>query len=732
VQTDTAKNLIGQPLSRTDGPLKVTGKTPYAEDLRVDNLAYGYLVTSTIARGRINKMDLSAAAALPGVLKIYTAADVKGRVKPTTSQPNVGFGPSKFYPMQDDRIVYAGQIIGFVVAETYETAREAARRIRVDYSAEPVAASFDSPQARTLTLEEAGVGNSNLSKGNVTAALEQAAHRVDADYETSPQVHNSMELYSSTCFWENGKLIFHEPSQWLGVMQHGLAEQFGLNPEDVIIRSPYVGGGFGGKGALVPRMALAALAARDLKRPIRSVDTRAQGFITIGHRAETRHRIQLGATAEGKLTAYRHESWETTSRSDVVSMNGAYNTARLYQCENMESRLNVTEVDRATPAAMRSPPEVPFVFPLECAMDELAYKAGIDPVDFRLQNDAKKDPITGNPFTSRSLDECYRQAAEQFGWRRRTAQPGSMRDQDWHIGWGCASTLYPTYLGAATARVSISQHGKALVAVASHDMGTGAYTVLGQIAAEKLGIPPAAVTVELGDSRFPPAPYSGGSITTGIVGSAIVVACETIRRRLGNQPGSIFALLEASGQGFIEEIGQWFPPSFKPDSIAALYKGRVHGGGGGWMEGRLAYAFGAHFVEVAVHRLTREIRMRRSVSAFAAGRIINEKTARSQLMGGVIWGISSALHEKIELDMPNARYVNDNLGEYLIPVNADIGTVDIIMVPEVDDTVGPLGVKGIGELGNVGMDAAVANAVFHATGKRIRHLPIRIEDLLPG
>ena len=730
MSAESAKPLIGEPLPRVDGRLKVTGKAPYAEDLPVKNLAYGHLVTSRIARGRITKMDINAAKALPGVLAIYTWQDVKGKFKPTTSSGKGGYGPSAFFPMQSDQIIYAGQIIGFVVANTAEIAREAARRVAVEYATEPSAASFDSPRGRTLTVEEAGGGNSHLTKGDVTAALRTAAQVVEADYETSGQVHAAMELYSSTCYWEDGKLIFHEPSQWVGVKQYGLAEQFGLNPEDVIIRSPYVGGGFGGKGALTPRMALAALAAKELKRPIRSTDTRSQGFITIGHRAETRHRLVLAASEDGALSAYRHESWETTARHDLVSMNGSHNTARLYNCPNIETRLNVTEVDRTTPAAMRSPPEVPFVFPIECAMDELAYKLGMDPVELRLRNEPSVDPVNGNPFTSRSLTECYRQAAEQFGWRKRDPRPGRMREGDWQLGWGCASTLYPTYFGPGTARVSVSQHGKVLVSVASHDMGTGTYTVLAQIAAEALAVPVSAVTVELGDSRFPPAPCSGGSMTTGVIGSAITTACAAIRRKLGDQPGNILELLAVDGRGSIEELGQWLPPGAKQEAMTALYQGRLQAGGGAWMEGRTAYAFGAHFVEVAVHRLTREIRMRRSVSAFAAGRIINERTARSQLMGGVIWGISSALHEKLELDPHHARYVNDNLGEYLISANADIGRVDIILVPEVDDTLGPIGVKGVGELGNVGMDAAVANAVFHATGKRIRRLPIRIDDLI--
>jgi xanthine dehydrogenase YagR molybdenum-binding subunit len=398
---------------------------------------------------------------------------------------------------------------------------------------------------------------------------------------------------------------------------------------------------------------------------------------------------------------------------------------------------------------MRSPPVVPYIYALESAMDELAIKLNLDPVELRRINDSSTD-ATGKQWSSRSLMKCYDEASARFGWSKRSPQPGSMRDGNWLIGWGCASAVYPTHVGAAAARVWLMANGKARVQIAAHDLGTGAYTVIGQIAAERLGIPLSSVSVELGDSDLPPAPVAGGSNTTASACSAVLKACEAIHSRLlapssdgrssGDSStvgsGALGARQPDLEQGFsrlgvaaIEEYAEYLPPGGKPDSIKNLYAGAPFLTGGSKGE-KLMYATGAEFVEVRVHALTREIRVPRIVGAFAAGRLMNTRTARSQYMGGMIWGISSALHEATEIDPRNARYVNSNLADYLVPVNADIGEVDVILVPEKDDFVNPVGVKGLGELGNVGTAAAVANAVHHATGVRVRQLPIRIEKLL--
>jgi xanthine dehydrogenase YagR molybdenum-binding subunit len=379
---------------------------------------------------------------------------------------------------------------------------------------------------------------------------------------------------------------------------------------------------------------------------------------------------------------------------------------------------------------------VPYLFPLESAIDELAVKLGMDPIELRRRNDTMKEPIKGLPYTSRSLMECFDEAAERFGWSRRAPTPGSMHEGDWLIGWGCASTCYPTALTPATARVTLWKDGRVKVETAAHDLGTGAYTALAQVAAERLGVPVEQVTMSMGDSDLPPSPVAGGSTTTASVSSAIAKGCDEIRAKLGlNEAGAIepstrSAGFERLGVSVIEEYAEFVPHGVKPEGIDKLYAGHSVFTGGAMMDDRIQYAFGAEFVEVRIHTRTREVRVPRVHGAFAAGHIVNPKTAHSQLMGGLIWGVSSALHEATEMDLRTARYINDNFADYLVPVNADIEDVSVILVPERDTRVNPLGIKGLGELGNVGTNAAVANAVYHATGRRIRDLPIRLEKLL--
>ena len=428
----------------------------------------------------------------------------------------------------------------------------------------------------------------------------------------------------------------------------------------------------------------------------------------------------------------------------------------MYDYGSVATKVNIVHADRNTPGFMRSPPELPYMFALESAMDELALALDMDPVELRRVNDTMKDPINGRPYSSRSLMQCFDAAAQAFGWRNRSPAAGSMRDGDWLVGWGCATACYPTHIAPAAVRVRLTPDGAARVSIAAHEIGNGAYTVIGQAAAERLGLSPDKVTVLLGDSALPAGPVAGGSNTTASATTAVVKACDAIRAKLfgaasaggplegkavsdfaltdghitaGNLSTPLDAVFGQQGLGVIEEYAESVPRGLPPDAIEKLYHGRTSQTGGPKGE-KVAFAFGAHFVEVRVHAQTREIRVPRAVGAFAAGRIMNPRTARSQLMGGMIWGISAALFEETEIDKRAARYVNDNLADYLIPVNADIQTIDVILVPETDDWINPLGVKGLGELGDVGLNAAVANAVYHATGIRIRELPIRLEKLL--
>ncbi|RVB38417.1 xanthine dehydrogenase family protein molybdopterin-binding subunit, partial [Mesorhizobium sp. M7A.F.Ca.CA.001.16.1.1] len=507
------------------------------------------------------------------------------------------------------------------------------------------------------------------------------------------------------------------------------------------------------------RTAIVAVAARRIGRPVRCVVNRMQAFGTQTYRAETRHRIRMGAGKDGRITAFGHEAWEVTSRPDPYVVGGTSATARMYNYGAVLTHVSLVHADRNTPGYMRSPPETPYVYALENAMDEMAVALGMDPVEFRRINEPEKEPIGGKPFSSRSLIKCYDQAAEAFGWSKRDPRVGSMRDGDWLVGMGCATAIYPTAAAPCAARVRLTADGEVRVQCGSHEIGTGVRTIAGQMAAERLGIGMDKISVEMGDSALPPAPVSGGSISTASVCSAVMKACDAIRGKLfaaaagrgAPLAGSGNAKLDLKGEevvtetgksakladvfkamqvGAIEEYAEFAPKGSSPEALSKLYAGQSEFHGGENDEDSVKYAFGAEFVEVRINSYTREIRVPRIVGAFAAGLIMNTRTARSQLMGGMIWGIGQALHEATEIDQRHARYVNRDLQDYLVPVNADIKQVDVILVPEIDHQVNPAGVKGLGELGNVGTAAAVASAVYHATGKRIRDLPIRIDDLI--
>lgn len=753
------KANMGQPAPRYDAAAKVTGRATYGSDMPLDNPAYAFLVTSAIARGRISSFDLDDARRVRGVIDIVTHENAP-KLKESKLFSNGGYAGTTIQPLKSADIAHDGEIIAVVVAESYEAAREAANRVKVSYSAATPSASFDSPG----TTKAAAKGQNAQFKedpqvGDFAKAFEQAEVKITASYDTPTQHHNPMELFSTSCAWMGDNLVIYEPSQYVYGLKNGVAEQLGIDADKVRVVNPYVGGGFGSRGSMTPRTAIIAGIAKRLNRPIKLVPTRDQGFTIATYRAETRHEIKLGAGRDGKLVALRHEGAEVSSRADPYCVGGTKTTTRLYACPNVDSLVSIVRADRNTPGFMRSPPEVPYLFALESAMDELAVKLNMDPIELRRVNDTTNEPIGGKPYTSRSLMACFDEAAKAFGWSQRSAAPKSMSDGDWLIGYGCAATCYPTQMGPAAARVRLQRDGRTRVEIAGHEIGTGAYTILAQTAAERLGVPLEKVAVFIGDSDLPPGPVAGGSNSTASTCSAVMMVCDQIRQRLfkavmpgdtltdkaketiglsqapttqaarSDRPLDIEKAFDALGAGVVEEYGEWKPEGAPLDSFKAMHSGHVRLVGGAAMKDKIAYAFGAEFVEVRVNRYTHEIRAPRLVGAFAAGRIMNPRTTRSQLMGGLIWGMSSALLEATEIDERTARYVNDNFADYLVPVNADVPGVEVILLSEQDDHINPAGAKGLGELANVGTNAAICNAIYHATGQRIRKLPVRLENI---
>ncbi|KAB0676216.1 xanthine dehydrogenase family protein molybdopterin-binding subunit [Aureimonas leprariae] len=751
---DSAHRVFGTSHPRIDGRAKVTGRALYPSDEPVAAPAYAFLVTSAIARGRIAGFDLDEARSLDGVIDILTHENVGGEARPPEQQA----GGETTTTMENDRIWHDGQIIGVVVAETYEIARDAAYRIFVHYESEAPSATFDSPGVEEERREPGE--HEDYEVGNAEGALGEAEATVDEWYETPTQHHNPIELFTTTCIWENDRLTVLEPSQFVYGMRGNIAGQFGLDPGKVRGVSKYVGGAFGSKGGLTARTAWIAIAARRINRPVKLVATRDQGFTIVTYRAETRHHLQLGATREGRLVALRHEGWELTSRPSQYNVSGTETTARVYACPNILTRVNIVHADRNTPGFMRAPPDTPYMFPLESAMDELAWKLEIDPIELRRLNEPGRDPVNGNAWSSRNLMACFEEGAKRFGWPSPRPAPGTRWDGDWRVGLGCASAAYPSNIAATAARVHLRADGHARVEIAGHDIGTGAYTVAAMTVADRLGVEVGKVDVAMGDTSLPPASLAAGSSHTASITHAIALACDDLRRRLiqtsitsdeGPLAGRGFEAVDLYGgrlvaddggeesledaanrlsRGAVEAYGEYIPKGLPPEAMDKLYSGKPPIWRGQQRKDVTAYGFGAQFVEVRVHARTGEIRVPRMLGVFSCGTIVNPLTAHSQFMGGMIWGIGAALLEKTEIDLRHASYVNDNISEYHIPVNADVGTVEVVMLPERDVAVNPLGIKGIGEIGIVGVNAAIANAVFHATGRRIRKLPIRIEDMI--
>jgi xanthine dehydrogenase YagR molybdenum-binding subunit len=601
--------------------------------------------------------------------------------------------------LQDDHVRFYGQPVAIIIANTLDQAERAAAALRVSYAAERPIVDPADPEARPVVPE---AGKADTARGNADSALADAPVKVDEIYEIARENHNPMEPHATVAAWNGNRLTLWSKSQFVVNEQAEIAAIFGLPPENVQVICPFIGGAFGTTLRTWPHVTLAAMAARQVGRPVKLALTRKQMFFTTGHRPRTLQRMALGATADGKLTSIVHEGTGETSRYEEFMEALTSVTTFLYSTPNVRTRYRLMPLDIGTPNHMRGPGEASGVFALECAVDELSYKLGIDPIDLRRRNEPAIDEGENKPFSSRSLMKCYDLAAERFGWSRRLPEPRSMRDGRLLVGMGVASASYPAFQAQASARVRLLPDGTAEVEVAASDMGPGTYTSMTQVAAETLGLPVERVRFSLGRSDYPPAPSHGGSWTMASVGSAIRAACLAVQEEAAKR--------SADGKPIEVVVSSQRDPQ-----VAGQFS---------------MHAFGSVFVEVACDPDVGTIRVRRAVGAYGIGRVVNPRLARSQCTGGMIGGIGMALMERTVLDQRDGRPVNAHMADYLMPVNLDIPQLESHFVAEEDPHVNPLGVKGLGEIALVGMAPAIANAVFHATGKRVRTLPIRIEDVL--
>jgi len=705
---------VGQPVSRVDGRQKTTGAATYAAEFEQTNVAHAAILRSTVASGRLT-VDTSLAERAPGVIAVLTHRNApklpyrphKGAVDPEMDE--------RLHVLQDDRVTHQGQPIGLVVAQTVEQAIHAVSLVRVTYR--PEAAITDVARAQVVmpTQQKTDQGEKRppqTGRGDAQAALASADVKVDQRYVIPRENHNPIEMHATIAAWDGDRLTLWDKSQWVNNVAEEIAAVFGVPPENVRVVSPFVGGAFGSGLRTWPHVTLAALGARVAKRPVKVMLTRREMYYGVGYRPHTVQRVAIGASKDGRLTALIHDGHQETSTYEEYS-EALVNASRfLHSCPNVYTRQRIARMNIHTPTYMRAPGECSGVFALECGMDELAVALKIDPVELRVRNEPAQDEFKRLPFSSRATRECYRVAAERFGWSRRTSSPRSMRDGRWLIGWGMATATYPMNYAPASAMARLLPDGTADVMSASSDMGPGTWTSMTQVAAETLGLPIENVRFHLGDTRLPKAPVHGGSMTMASVGSAVQAACRKARDDALGQAGGT-DLAEA-----IRRIG-------KPIEVSADVKPGDEG------KRFSMHAFGAVFVEVAVDPDLGETRVRRIVGAYGAGRVVNPKTARSQCIGGMIGGIGMALMEHTVVDLRNGRVVNANLAEYAVPVLADTPQVmDLTFVEENDPNVNPLGVKGLGEIAMVGVAPAIANAVYHATGKRIRELPITPDKLL--
>ena len=736
----TATSYLGKPTSRIDGHAKVTGLAKYAAEYNVPGLAHGCVVSSAIAKGRIKRIHTADALSVDGVLDVFTH---EHRPKLASSHQKytdeVAPSGSPFRPLYDDKILFSGQPVALVVAEEFEIARFAASLIRVEYERKPHVTDFDAQRKRGAISKRDP--EHSITRGKPAPAFEQAALQIKADYRMPVEHHNPMEPFAATAVWEgDDRITVFDKTQGPQNCRNYVAGVFGMPRDKVRVLSPYVGGGFGSGLRPQYELPLAVLAARALKRSVRVTLTRQQMF-TLGYRAANVHELALAANGDGSLASFRHEAVSMTSQFEDFQRDLVNWSSLLYKCANSELGQRLVKLDQNTPCDMRAPGGAEGAYAIECAMDELAYAANIDPLELRLVNYSDKDQIEDRRYSSKELRECYRQGAEKFGWSRRNPQPRSMRDGNELVGWGMATGIWEAMQMPASAKAVLTANGSVEIASATADIGPGTYTWMTQLAAEMLGIPIENVTAKLGDSALPDAPVEGGSFTVSSVGSAIHAACRAVQKELlglaqkmARSPLAGAKLDDVVfAEGKIRHKHEQSREVSVADAMRAGKADRIEKEASAEPNERSKYSHSTHsavFAEVKVDEQLGVIRVTRVVSAVAAGRILNPKLASSQILGAVVGGIGMALHEETVTDYRFGRFMSHNLADYHVPVNADVHTIDVIFVEERDDEINPLGVKGVGEIGIVGTAAAVANAVYHATGKRVRDLPITLDKLM--
>jgi xanthine dehydrogenase YagR molybdenum-binding subunit len=684
--TTTTMPALGSPLARIEGREKVTGAARYAYEHTPDDVAYAWIVGAEIARGRIRSIDAGRALGAPGVIAVLTYENAP------ELQPGAD---AELAVLQSPDVAYRGQIVAAVVADALEAAREAAALVDVDYEAETHDVQLRPGHPK---LYKPDVVNpsfpTDTEQGDFDRAFAAAAVRMDETYTTPAFHNNAMEPHATTAVWNGDKVTLYDSTQGAPSTRNAVAKVLGLEPGQVRVISPHVGGGFGSKGTPRPHVVLAAMAAKVTGRPVKLAVTRQQMFALTGYRTPTIQRLRLGADADGRLQAIAHDVEEQTSTVREFAEQTATPTRLMYAAPNRRTTHRLAALDVPSPSWMRAPGECPGMYALESAMDELAAACGIDPIELRVRNEPDRDPEKDLPFSSHGLVECLREGATRFGWEARVATPGARRHGRSLVGSGVAGSTYPSYLVPAQATVRDEGQGRYSVAIGAADIGTGARTVLTQIAADALSVAPDRIDMRIGDSALPPAPVAGGSFGTASWGTAVATACDKLRRDGGGE-----ATCDTSD--YISKRGDFS-----------------------------RHAFGAHFVEVRVDVDTGEIRVQRMLGVFAAGRILNPRTARSQFIGGMTMGISMALLEESVIDREFGGYLNHDLAQYHVAVNPDVYDIEAVWIDEHDPHLNPMGSKGIGEIGIVGAAAAVANAVFHATGVRLRDLPLRPDRVL--